>query len=80
MGELPSEAVCLVLQEAVNRLTSTSEWTGEDRTCRFPNKGSERGGILQLGSVAFALLPCSFHRGKCRLLSKVPLTNTSPFL
>lgn len=67
MGKLLSEAVCLVLQEAVNHLTSTSEWTGEDGTCRFPNKGSERGGILQLGSVAFALLPWSLHCGKCRL-------------
>lgn len=67
MGELPTESVCLVLQEAVNHLTCTSGWAGEDRTCRFPNKGSEQGGILQLGSVAFALLPCSLHHGKCRL-------------
>lgn len=45
MGELPTEAVCLVLQEVVNHLTCTSGSTGEeDRTCRFPNKGSSEVG------------------------------------
>lgn len=56
------------MREAVNHLVCTSALTGEDLTCAFPDEGSERGAVSQLGSAAFGLLLRSLVHGKRRLL------------